>query len=137
VGELPDCAPGEQTKVSLSSEENAYSPEEEPTLTLTVENTSGSACKADFGHGALTVELSMGDDRVWTSEHCPAGRASLLKAVPAGGTASHVIEWDRRYSSSEDCDGPDQPTAPTGTYFAEARLDGFPLEMTTFRLDED
>jgi hypothetical protein len=137
VAGLPDCAPGEQLRVSLRSEENSYSPDGEPVLRLTVTNDSASACKADFGHGALTVELSTGDERVWTSAHCPSGRASVLTAVPAGGGAGHAVEWDRRYSSGGDCDGPDQPSAPTGTYLAEARLAGFPLEQTTFRLEED
>lgn len=137
VSGLPDCAPGEDVKVSLRSEENAYGPDGEPTLRLTVTNDGPAACKADFGHRSLTVELSTGDDRVWTSAHCPSGRASAPAAVPAGSSASHVIEWDRRYSSRAECDGPDQPSAPTGTYLAEATLAGFPVARTTFRLDED
>jgi hypothetical protein len=138
VAGLPDCAPGEQLRVSLRSERNAYPPDVDPVLRLTVTNDSATACKTDFGHAALTVELSTGGDRVWTSAHCPAGPAAVPTAVPAGGSASHVIEWDRRYSSREDCDGPDQPSAPTGTYLAEAKLaGGFPLAPSTFRLDED
>lgn len=138
VAGLPDCAPGAQIKLSLRSEENSYAPdEEEVSLRITVRNDSGAACKADFGHRALTVVIYTGDDQVWTSEHCPTGRAAQAKAVPAGGTATQVVDWDRRYSSSQECDGPDQPTVPTGTYLAEAELGGFPVAQTSFRLNED
>ncbi len=137
VAALPDCAGSDGVTASLRSDQNSYAPGERPTIRLTVRNETADPCKTDVGHESLGLRLTTEGDRVWTSAHCPAGAASLLREVPAGGSASHVVEWDGRYSSRDACDGPSGPTAPTGTYLAEADLDGFAVIQTTFRMDED
>lgn len=133
---LPDCAPGQVT-LALGSARNEYSPDEEPRLRLTVRHDSGPACRVDVGHASLTLVLSASDDEVvFTTAHCPQGPAGSPLAVPAGGTATHTFDWDRR-RSTEDCDAADGGDAPYDSYLVEARLDGFPVATTTFRLDED
>ncbi|NJQ07513.1 hypothetical protein [Streptomyces lonarensis] len=137
VANLADCAGIDGVTASLRSDANAYAPGEKPKIRLTVRNESGSPCRVDVGHEALTVRLTTDDDNVWTSAHCPTGAGALLREVPAGDGVNHVVEWDGRYSSSDACEGPAQSTAPTGTYLAEASLDGFDVIRTTFRMDED
>ncbi len=123
-------------ELSLVPAVNAYPPGEEPELLLTVENTSGSACRVDFGHGELTVTVAdTADERVWTSDHCPEGPASEPAVVPVGGSVTHPVTWDRRHST-DDCDTRGDEAA-FGTYVAEAELSGLPAGPTSFRLDED
>ncbi|GAA1927764.1 hypothetical protein GCM10009716_39650 [Streptomyces sodiiphilus] len=136
VAGLPDCRASDVT-VSVRPAENAYAPGEKPQLRVTLRNSGASACKTDFGHRALTVELSDSDDEpVWSSAACPKGPASLPARVPAEGTAVHTLTWDRRHSP-EDCDGPAGPSAEPGTYLAQAELSGFPPAQTSFRLEKD
>lgn len=139
VAGLADCAPGAVT-LSLRSTVNEYPPGEKPTLRLTAENTSGTACRLDMGHRELGVTVSdSADELVWDSATCPAGRASVPVAVAAGGTVTHAVEWNRRHSPADraDCGGAPGETAAPGTYLAEATLSGFPVAQTSFRLDQD
>ncbi|MFX4294637.1 hypothetical protein [Streptomyces bohaiensis] len=137
IASLAECAGIDGVTASLRSDANAYAPGEKPSIRLTVRNESGSPCRVDVGHEALTLRLATDDENVWTSAHCPTGAGALQREVPAGGSANHVVEWDGRYSSRDACEGPAQPTAPTGTYLAEADLTGFDIIRTTFRMDED
>ncbi|MDT0341713.1 hypothetical protein [Streptomyces litchfieldiae] len=133
---LSECVPA-AVSLSLSSDANDYAPGEEPELLLTVENTSDTACRVDFGHEALTVTVAdRADDQVWSSDDCPTGAGSIPAAVPANGTATHTVTWDRRHST-QDCDGGAGPEAAGGTYLAEAELAGHPVVQTPFSLDED
>jgi hypothetical protein len=135
---LPACGAGDVT-LSLSSEQIEYGLDEEPELTFTVENVSGVSCAVDFGYGTLTVTVTDADaEPVWSSADCPEGAASAPTAVWAGGSATHTITWDRRYSTG-DCESPDGPPAAAGaSYLAEATLSGFSdVPQASFRLDDD
>lgn len=136
VGGLPACTTTDVT-LSLRADENDYARGEEPDLRVTVENDSGASCRVDFGHDALTVTIADAEDeRVWSSDACPSGAASVPTAVPAGGSASHTIHWDRRHSTRDCEDSPGEPAA-SGTYVAEAHLGSLPAAQTSFRLDQD
>lgn len=133
---LPACGPGDVT-LSLRSAENAYAPEEEPELRLAAENASDRACRMDFGHESLTITLTDSDDtEVWSSAACPQGDGTGLAALPANDSTSHTLTWDRRHAPKE-CDGKAGKLAAAGTYLAEAKLTGFPVAQTSFRLDKD
>lgn len=132
---VPVCEQSDVT-LSLRSDANAYAPGEEPELRLTVQNSSGSACRVDFGHDALTLTLAdAADERVWSSADCPQGADSAPEVIPGGRSATHPVTWDRRHSA-DDCDARGQ-AAESGTYLAEAELSGYPVVATSFRLDED
>ncbi|MGK5532593.1 hypothetical protein [Streptomyces sp. URMC 129] len=132
---VPVCERSDVT-LSLRPDANAYPPGEQPELRLTVQNSSDSACRVDFGHDALTLTLAdAADERIWTSEHCPEGAASDPEVVPAGGSVTHPVTWDRRHST-DDC-GDTGAEAEPGTYLAEATLSGYPVVATSFRLDQD
>ncbi|WP_243744609.1 hypothetical protein [Streptomyces hainanensis] len=134
---LPACVAADLT-LSLRSDSNTYSPDDEPELRLTAQNASGAPCALDLGLDRLTLTLSDSEDNlVWSSAHCPEGAGSAPTAVPAGGTASHAVTWDRRHSSADACDeGPGRAAAP-GTYLAEVELAGYEGAQTSFRLEED
>ncbi|CAL9497420.1 hypothetical protein SUDANB38_03393 [Streptomyces sp. enrichment culture] len=120
---LPNCAPG-ALQLTLSSTQVSYAPGEKPRFRLTARNSSGAGCKTDLGPATavLTISDEAGDE-IWSSKDCPKGPGSVYVAVPGGGTATYVIEWDRRHSAPR-CATPPVKTAGPGTYLAEATVPG-------------
>ncbi|MFJ8696165.1 hypothetical protein [Streptomyces roseolilacinus] len=120
---LPNCAPG-TLQLTLGSTEVSYAPDEKPQFRLTARNTSATGCKTDLGPATAVLTISdEGGDEVWSSKDCPKGPGSVYVAVPAGGTATYTIEWDRRHSAPR-CATPPVRTAGPGTYLAEATVPG-------------
>ncbi|CAL9491907.1 hypothetical protein SUDANB37_03280 [Streptomyces sp. enrichment culture] len=120
---LPDCAPG-ALQLTLSSTKVSYAPGEKPRFRLTARNGSGAGCKTDLGPATAVLTISdEGGDEIWSSKDCPKGPGSVYVAVPGGGTATYVIEWDRRHSAPR-CVTPPVGTAGPGTYLAEATVPG-------------
>ncbi len=106
----PTAAAG-ALELALSSAQVSYGPDEKPEFRLTAKNTSAAACKTDLG--PLAVVLTVSDDAdedVWSSKECPRGPRHVWLSVPAGGTVTHTVEWDRRYST-EQCDKPSTRSA--------------------------
>ncbi|MGW1144711.1 hypothetical protein ACWD6I_06555 [Streptomyces sp. NPDC002454] len=135
--DLPDCT-ASAVRLSLSSAENTYGPGKNPELRLTAKNTSDVACKIDLGPKAavVTITQSEGDEDVWVSDHCPKGSGSALLKVPANGSATHTLEWNRKRSAA-DCGTPRAGSAAADTYLVEAELSGFAVTPTSFVLRRD
>ncbi|SFD56331.1 hypothetical protein SAMN05421773_11942 [Streptomyces aidingensis] len=150
VGSLPDCRQS-QVRISVRSDEPEYPPQSRPELLVTAENTSGTDCRIDLGHRAVTIELAFtgGDDeeQVWTSQECPAGPASVVRAVARGSSVTHSVIWDRRYSAAADEGSGDcrstkeRPPAPAGTYLMDVAVDlggdATGTAQSVFTLSED
>ena len=134
---LPNCTAGVVT-LSLSSVRNAYSPDETPTFRLTAKNSSGSDCKVDLGpkSAVLTITQAGSDDDYWSSADCPKVSGSLLYRVPAAGSFTYTVKWDRKPSAPE-CATPPAGTAAAGTYLVEAKAPGFAKAQTSFVLQND
>ncbi|MDK1472364.1 hypothetical protein QNO07_02805 [Streptomyces sp. 549] len=133
IAKLPACRSG-GAKLSLVSAKNTYAPGERPELRLTVENTSGGACRVDVGGKQAVITLSDADDTtVWASDHCPTGSGSRLLRVPARGETVHRVEWDRK-PSAEKCATPKAKAARAGTYLAEIQVPGLGTAQTSFVL---
>ncbi|MDX2703751.1 hypothetical protein PV350_12910 [Streptomyces sp. PA03-6a] len=129
---LPNCGPG--VSLSVRSTDNAYEPGERPRFTLTATNPSATACKLDFGPDSAVFSISdVNDHHVWASDDCPKSRAPYLLQVPAGGSTSYDVEWDRRTSSPR-CATPKGGAAPYGTYLLEVKLPGRSAKQTSFVL---
>ncbi|MEO3753346.1 hypothetical protein [Streptomyces sp. B6B3] len=134
---LPECGQDDVT-LALSTDENEYALDEKPEIRLTVTSAAGVSCRVDFGYGGLTITLTDAEnEQVWSSAECPSGDASAPAAVPAGGSTTHTLTWDRRHST-DDCADPSGPAAAAGTYLAEAQLAGFStVPQVPFSLDND
>ncbi|MET9810949.1 MULTISPECIES: hypothetical protein [Streptomyces] len=133
---LPNCTPS-ALRLGVKTE-NSFGPDDKPVFRLVAENTSASDCKADLGpkNVVLTVTEAGGDDeRVWSSKDCPPGGAVFLK-VPAGGTITHTVEWDRK-KSAPTCPTTPPGTAAPGTYLLEAKAPGEPVQRASFVLAKD
>lgn len=115
---LPNCNAA-TVELSLRSVKNEYEHGEKPTFELIAENTSGAACKMDFGPKAAVLTITDDDNKtVWTSKDCPEGPGSLLLRVPAHSTVKHTVDWDLRKSAPK-CATPPAATVDDGTYLLE------------------
>ncbi|MFD4142176.1 hypothetical protein [Streptomyces sp. NPDC058572] len=133
---LPDCAPS-ALKLTLRSVEVSYAPDEKPVFQLVVTNSSATACKADFGPKAAVFKVTGSDDEdVWASGDCPRTAPGRLLRVPAKGTITHTVEWDRKRSEPQ-CATPSARSAGPGTYLVEVTFPGVKVLPASFRLEKD
>ncbi|MGW0563427.1 hypothetical protein ACWDZ4_23185 [Streptomyces sp. NPDC003016] len=115
---LPDCTAA-TIELTLRSLKNEYEAGEKPKFELIVENTSGAACKTDFGPKAAVLTITDDDNEtVWSSKHCPRTSGSLLLRVPAHSTVKHTVQWDLRQSAPK-CATPPATSVGDGTYLLE------------------
>ncbi|MGX1884585.1 hypothetical protein [Streptomyces sp. NPDC055287] len=115
---LPNCNAA-TVELSLRSVKNEYEPGEKPKFELIAENTSGAACKMDFGPKASVLTITDDDNKtVWSSKDCPEGSGSLLLRVPAHSTVKHTVDWDLKKSGPQ-CATPPATTVDDGTYLLE------------------
>ncbi|MFD5035307.1 hypothetical protein ACFVWX_00085 [Streptomyces sp. NPDC058220] len=134
---LPNCAPNSLT-LRLDTTKVAYDPGEKPAFRLIATNTSNTTCKADFGPKAVVLTVTNAeDDEVWSSQDCPKTGA-LLFEVPAGGSITRTIPWDRKQSAPQCATPPAAPVGP-GTYLVEAKASGASVKQgqKSIRLEKD
>ncbi|MFK0293128.1 hypothetical protein ACIQU6_21985 [Streptomyces sp. NPDC090442] len=131
---LPNCASG-TVELALRSLKDSYAPDETPKFELKVTNSGGAACKVDLGRKAtvLTINDATADDRVWASDDCPSNSSPALLQVPAKGTVTRTVEWDRRASGPQ-CATPSAAAVPAGKYLIEAKVPGLTAAKTSFVL---
>ncbi|MEU6732320.1 hypothetical protein [Streptomyces physcomitrii] len=134
---LPACTEGSVT-LKLRSVRNRYAPGQTPELVLTAKNAGGKECKADLGDKktVLTITKADGDVEIWSSEDCPKSEASWPVRVPAEGSATRTVRWDRKPSAPE-CATPEEDSAAPGTYLAEAKGPGGKKAQASFVLAAD
>ncbi|MEU6488064.1 hypothetical protein [Streptomyces sp. NPDC046887] len=133
---LPGCPAG-ALRVTLTTEKVRYAPDEKPTFRLVARNTSATTCKTDLGPKNAVLTISAEDDDVWSSNHCPRGAATLMVRVPAGGSVTRVVEWDRRGSTPKCAEEGPGSAAKPGTYLVEAAVPGVKVLPASFALAKD
>ncbi|GAB2819552.1 hypothetical protein GCM10027073_58560 [Streptomyces chlorus] len=132
---LPHCT-ATAVKLSLRSVRNSYEPDGTPTFRLTARNISGSDCKIDLGPKSTVLTITQAtadDDTYWASDDCPKGAGNLVFRVPAGGSITYTVKWDRGPSAPQ-CATPPAGSAKAGTYLVEAKAPGFAKVQTSFVL---
>lgn len=132
---LAACRAG-QAKVSLEAVKNEYAPGELPKLRVTVENTSGSACKTDVSADNAVITVVDDDDKtVWASDHCAPDGTTQLR-VPARGEKTHTVSWDRERSAAS-CATPSGAAPAAGTYLVEIEIPQLGTAQSSFVLAKD
>jgi hypothetical protein len=131
---LPDCT-SSTVSITLRSVKNSYDTYDKPQFRLTATNGGSAACKLNFGPTSAVFTIGDVDDKhVWASDDCPANRNAYLLQVPADGTTTYTMTWDRETSTAK-CATPKGQTVPNGaTYLVQAKLPGFAARQTSFFL---
>lgn len=115
--ELPVCASGRLTVTPLTSA-SSYGPEDDPLLSLRIENTSEEECVAELGTAHLIFEITSGSDQIWRSTDCQVEadyRAIVL--LPGEPEETEAISWNRERSSPETCDLPREKVGANGASY--------------------
>ncbi|MET9108143.1 hypothetical protein [Streptomyces zhihengii] len=133
---LPNCSAA-YLKFTLRTTKVSYESGEKPSFQLVVSNSSAGDCKADFGPKAAVLTVTDSEDEdVWSSRDCPRTAPPLLLRVPANGTITHTVDWDRERSVAR-CATPSPGRAGPGTYLVEASFPGVKVLPASFRLEQD
>jgi len=127
TGDSAACAPSaiELTPVTDSA---SYGPENLPQLSMTITNTSASACTIDGGTDAQVYVIWSGTeankDVIWRSTDCQEGATSVRRELQAGESVSTTpFSWDRTRSSESTCGGNRPQVAAGGaSYHLEVSL---------------
>ncbi len=114
------CAPGALT-VTGSSVADTYAPGAIVVFSLTLTNAGPVPCLVDGGSATVGVVVTSGQDRVWASVDCPAGRTERPLLLDAGAVENVSVAWDQ-VRSAPGCPA-EQAAAQPGTYRAVATVD--------------
>jgi len=101
-------------------------------LTVTVTNSGTDTCVFSLDD-RLSLRIVSGTDEIWASSDCPdwTPRPAQL-TLPAGGTATWPMTWDRHRSQSPCTVVP--TTLNPGTYVANAQFPGVATAQLIFLL---
>jgi len=90
----PTCADS-AIKVLAVTDASSYATGVKPRLTVQVTNTGDTSCRRDLGQAALTLLVSSGNTRTWSSDDCNPGGGSAVVVLRAHQTFSSTVIWDR------------------------------------------
>jgi hypothetical protein len=125
------CADGD-LKLVTDTDQRTYPVGASPRFTLTVTNTSGTACKRDLGGGALELLVYSGRDRIWSSDDCGADAGTSVQTLTPATAKSTSVTWSGKRSAAGCPSG--RPEAKPGTYVLRARLGTLQATTSVFSL---
>lgn len=125
------CKSGE-IEVVASLDKRNYAPEENPVLTLSIENTSKRDCEINVGTSQQEFLISSGSDRIFSTVDCLANSEDVLLKFAASQKESAKFNWDRK-RSAPGCKAINAQPLP-GTYKFTAALGEVTSEPVTFEL---
>lgn len=132
AGGPPGSCEAADLTVTLAADARAYAADAEPTMSLTVTNTSEEPCTVDLGSGNAVVTVVSGSDRIWSDADCREEPAEALRLLDAGGTEVVGVPWSRERSDAACSD--DLPAPRPGTYTATATVLGAESKPLVFEL---
>ncbi|MGC0271954.1 hypothetical protein ACO0LV_03030 [Pseudactinotalea sp. Z1739] len=78
-------------------------------ISVSVANTGPVPCLVDLGHQAMQVDVTSGEDEIWTTAQCPRGEGTRDLLLDIDARVGHTVTWNGQRCGS---DG----TAQAGTY---------------------
>lgn len=124
--------PDSELRVAVRTDARAYPAGTEPRISLTVTNTGTTACTRDLGSAALSVVVTSGADRIWSSDDCGgAGKAQPTSLAP-GASWSTSVTWSGTRSSPGHCT--QRAAAKPGFYQVAASAGGVSSVLYRFQL---
>lgn len=129
--EPPLCSDS-SVAVTVTTDATRYSAGVRPAFTLTVLNTGTMPCRRDVGAKALSLTVTSGGARVWSSDDCqPGGVASVRLLAPRTSVSTSVL-WSRVLSAPGCPKG--RPAAGPGTYVVVGDAGGVTSPRIVFAL---
>ena len=127
----PACILGEVV-LSLFSSQGSYGRGQLAEFDVDVVSTAARTCAFNVGPRFLTLVITAGGKRVWSSADCVAGPGSLLTDLPRGVPTVVPLSWDREASAPGCRVTSRQVTA--GSFAAAASDGGLVSNPLTFTL---
>lgn len=133
----PNACTADQVQVTAVTDANSYPTEQQPLLSLTLENTSSSPCIATVGTDVQEYVITSGSDRIWSSKDCQSNPVPAEVTLQPGEPLSTTpFAWQRvRSESGGVCEG-ERPAVIAGgaTYRLMVSIGGFTSEAKPFIL---
>lgn len=86
------------------ADRSTYTSLEQPKISMSITNTSTSACSIDLGSSQQVLTITSGSDTYWSSKDCQVGGTHQIVKMSAGQTlTTPAITWDRTRSSTASC----------------------------------
>lgn len=87
------------------TDKNSYSSLQQPQISMSITNTSTSACSIDLGSSQQALTITSGAETYWSSKDCQVNGTHQNVKITAGQTlTTPAIAWDRTRSSTKTCD---------------------------------
>jgi hypothetical protein len=112
----------EALEVAVRSDARRYAAKVNPKLYITVVNRGETGCLFDVGSKALSLVVTSGTDRIWSSDDCQGAGQSDVRLLAPGKPFTAAAEW-ARVRSKPGCPK-DQPAAKPGTYLLSGSANG-------------
>ena len=111
------CASG-SVALSVSSPQYFYQVGKTPSFTVRAVSQASQPCRFNMSAKFVSVVISSGDRRIWSSADCASGAASNMVAISSDQPATLKLSWNRQ-ASSPGCSGSGQLVRP-GEYQVRA-----------------
>jgi hypothetical protein len=128
---VPACR-DEALALTSTTDQATYALGASPRITLSVKNSSSTACTRDLGSGAVELLVFSGADRIWSSDDCNPSTATAVTALAPGAGQAVVKTWPGK-RSRPGCSGSAAP-AQAGTYRVVARVGTLRVDGAVFQL---
>ena len=134
------ACPPDTTRVAASTDEDEYEEDEEPVLTIEVQNTHSADCLIDVGTGRQEFVIEHDGDTVWSSRYCESsdeeaeGESNPL-VFPAKSGKKTSLDWPR-IPVDDSCRQTDE-AFPAGQYDLIVKLGEEESEPARFTLKGD
>lgn len=115
----PVCNPA-FVKVTAATDAQAYAPDQNPVLILTVSNTGDVPCPVNVGTSQMDFLVTSGEDRIFSSRDCQEGAEDLEVTVQPGSSETARFTWER-IRSAPGC-APVEAKPGPGQYVFQTRL---------------
>jgi hypothetical protein len=115
------CSDGD-VEVTVRADARRYAAKAKPKLTISVANRSARACTFDVGSKALTLVVTSGKDRIWSSADCRRAVTRDVRLLKPGEAFAAAVVWSKVRSAPGCPKG--QPAAKPGTYLLSGSANG-------------
>ena len=127
------ACPADKVSVSASTDAVVYPAGSTPLLTMTVTNTSDTACEINVGTTQMEFIVASGSDRIFSSMDCQDGAQDYVKKVEPGASETANFPWERNRSAPGCAAVASNPNP--GYYIFTARLGQTSSENAVFQLE--